>query len=64
VSVPTPVVGDDRELVAEDLSDRLENAAGAGRAHDQQHGRTAAADLVVELGAIDSDSRHQLPSVP
>ena len=58
-AVPTPVVSDDRELVGQQIGERVEMTAVAGRPHDQKNRRTAAADLVVELGTVDADHRHR-----
>ena len=58
-AVPTPVVSDDRELVGQEIGERVEMTAVAGRPHDQKNRRTAAADLVVELGTVDADHRHR-----
>jgi hypothetical protein len=59
-SVPAPVVADDSELVGEQFGQRLDVPAVAGEAHDEQHRRAGASDLVVQLGAVDRELCHRL----
>jgi hypothetical protein len=51
-SVPTPVIGHNRELIREQFRQRLEVTAVARCAHDAQQRRAAAPDFVVELGPV------------
>ena len=51
--MPSPVIGDDRELVGEQFGEPLEVPGVAGCAHDQKKRRTGASDLVIRLGAVD-----------
>ena len=54
-AVPAPVIADDRELVGQHVGKRVKVATITRRAHDQQHRRPGAPDLVVELGPVDGD---------
>jgi hypothetical protein len=57
-AVAAPVIVDDRELVGQDVGKRVKVATITRRAHDQEHRRPGAPDLVVQLGTVDGDRRH------
>ena len=56
--VAAPVIGDNRELVGQQVGEFVEMAAVSCRSHDQQQGWPRSPDLVVQLGPVDGHSRH------